>query len=208
VIKDDYVEISEFEAKYKNIEPSIKTEVEKINCDCKPMDRESTDKFIKLINELPNGVQAMHTDIEGLVKTSLNMGIVKTEDYKFTISFSIRSSADEDKYKLTDKVKTIMEGYGGVATIQGDYCGWDYKKDSKLRELMCDIYRKQYGKEPVIDIIHAGLECGIISSKIKDLDCISIGPDLFDIHTPKERLNLKSAERVWNFTKAILKEIK
>jgi len=208
VIKADYVEISEFEAKYKNIEPGIKTEVEKINCDCKPMDRESTDKFIKLINELPNGVQAMHTDIEGLVKTSLNMGIVKTEDYKFTISFSIRSSADEDKYKLTDKVKNITESYGGVATIQGDYCGWDYKKDSKLRELMCNIYRRQYGKEPVIDIIHAGLECGIISSKIKDLDCISIGPDLYDIHTPKERLDMKSAERVWNFIKAILKEVK
>ena len=208
VVKADNVDVSSFEAKYKNIEPNIKIDVEKLNCDCKAMNRASTEKFIKLINEYPNGVQAMHTDIEGLVKTSLNMGIVKTEDDKFTISFSIRSSADADKYALTDKVKCITESYGGAAAVRGDYCGWDYKKDSKLRELMCDIYRRQYGKEPVIDIIHAGLECGIISSKIKDLDCVSIGPDLFDIHTPKERLNLKSAERVWNFVKTILKEIK
>ena len=208
VIKADSVEVAGFSEKYKDIEPDIKIEIEKLNCNCKAMDKVSTDKFIKLINELPNGVVAMHTDIEGLVKTSLNMGIVKTEDDKFTISFSIRSSADADKYELTDKVKGITESYGGIATVRGDYCGWDYKKDSKLRELMCDIFRRQYGKEPVIDIIHAGLECGIISSKIKDLDCVSIGPDLFDIHTPKERLNLKSAERVWNFVKAILKEIK
>ncbi|MBR5518392.1 MAG: aminoacyl-histidine dipeptidase [Clostridia bacterium] len=208
VVKADNVDVCEFEAKYKNIEPNIKIDVEKINCDLKPMDKASTDKFIKLINQLPNGVQAMHTDIEGLVKTSLNMGIIKTEENKFTISFSIRSSSDADKYELTDKVKSIAESCGGTASVRGDYCGWDYKKDSKLRELMCDIYRRQYGKEPVIDIIHAGLECGIISSKIKDLDCVSIGPDLFDIHTPKERVNLKSAERVWNFVKTILKEIK
>ena len=150
----------------------------------------------------------MHTDIDGLVKTSLNMGIIKTGDDKFSISFSIRSSADAEKYALTDRVKEITEAYGGRATVQGDYCGWDYKKISPLRSLMCDIYRRQYGKEPVTDIIHAGLECGIISSKIKDLDCISIGPDLYDIHTPKERLDIQSAKRVWSFVKAVLKEIK
>ena len=208
IVKADAVDVSKIEEKYKDIEPNIKIAVEKTICDCKAMDKVSTEKFIKLINEYPNGVQAMHTDIEGLVKTSLNMGIVKTEDNSFNIAFSVRSSADADKYALTDKLKEITVNFGGSATVRGDYCGWDYKKDSKLRELMCDIYRRQYKKEPVIDIIHAGLECGIISSKIKNLDCISIGPDLFDIHTPKERLNLKSAERVWNFVKAVLKEIK
>ena len=195
VIKADSVEVDGFSEKYKDIEPDIKIEIEKLNCNCKAMDKVSTDKFIKLINELPNGVVAMHTDIEGLVKTSLNMGIVKTEDDKFTISFSIRSSADADKYELTDKVKGITESYGGIATVRGDYCGWDYKKDSKLRELMCDIFRRQYGKEPVIDIIHAGLECGFVSQAVPDMDIISCGPVVLDLHSPDERLNKASFER-------------
>ncbi len=208
VVKADCVDVKWFEEKYREFEPEVKIEVEKLDCDCKPFDEESTKKYIAVIDKMPNGIQAMHTDIDGLVKTSLNMGIVKSDDNTFNISFSIRSSADTDKYELTNMVKEIAKTYGGTADVQGDYCGWDFKKDSKLRELMCDIYRRQYGSEPVIDIIHAGLECGIISSKIQDLDCISIGPNLYDIHTPKERLDIKSAERVWNFVKVILKEIK
>ena len=208
IVKADSVNCFEIEEKYKNIEPEIKIITENISCNDLAMDKRTTQTVINILNEMPNGVQDMHTDIDGLVKTSLNMGITDCNDDTFHIAFSIRSSSDTDKYALTDKVKYITKSFGGTAEIRGDYCGWDYKKDSKLRQLMCDVYRKQYGKEPVIDIIHAGLECGIISSKIPDLDCISYGPDLYDIHTSKERLNIKSAERVWNFTKALLKEIK
>ena len=195
-------------AKYTDTDPELTIIAEKINCDSMAMDDKTTKKFIDLLTHLPNGVQAMHIDIDGLVKTSLNMGIVNTDENKIHIAFSIRSSSDTDKYALTDKVKEMAENYGGTVEIRGDYCGWDYKKDSKLRELMCDIFKSQYAKEPVIDIIHAGLECGIISSKIDGLDCISFGPDLYDIHTPKEKLDIKSAKRVWNFIKAVLKEIK
>ncbi len=212
VIKSDNIDVMDFEeglkTKYKDTDPELKMTIEKIENNDMAMDEKSTKKIIDLLNKLPNGVQAMHTDIEGLVKTSLNMGIADTDENKFHIAFSIRSSSDTDKYALTDKLKKMAEGYGGTVQIRGDYCGWDYKKDSALRELMCNIYKGQYGKEPVIDIIHAGLECGIISSKIEGLDCISFGPDLYDIHTPKERLNIKSAERVWEFLKAVLKEIK
>ena len=208
VVAADNIDIKELEENFKKTEQNAKIEVEKIECNTIPMDEKSSKKVIAILNEMPNGVQDMHTDIQGLVKTSLNMGIVKTDDETFNVSFSIRSSADTDKYELTDKVKSITESFGGKTEVCGNYCGWDYKKESKLRELMCDIYRRQYDKEPVIDIIHAGLECGIISSKIKDLDCISIGPNLYDIHTPKERLEIKSAERVWSFVKAVLKEIK
>lgn len=208
VVNAEGIDISEIETKYSNFEPDIKINVEKIDCNTSAMDKKSTEKVIAVLNEMPNGVQDMHTDIEGLVKTSLNMGIISSDNNTFNIAFSIRSSSDADKYALTDRVKEIAAKFGGTSEVRGDYCGWDYKKDSKLRELACAIYRRQYGKEPVIDIIHAGLECGIISSKIKDLDCISIGPDLHDIHTPKERLDIKSAKRVWNFVKAVLKEIK
>lgn len=208
VVKADSINVTEIEEKYREFEPNIKIDAEKIDCNDMAMDKKSTEKVISVLNEMPNGVQDMHTDIEGLVKTSLNMGIIESNDDNFNVTFSVRSSSDADKYALTDKVKEIAANFSGTTDVRGDYCGWDYKKDSKLRELACDIYRRQYGKEPVIDIIHAGLECGIISSKIKDLDCISIGPDLHDIHTPKEKLDIKSAKRVWNFVKAVLKEIK
>lgn len=211
VIKSKDIDISDFEeklkTKYNNTDPEIKITIEKIENNDMAMDEISTKKVIDLLKKLPNGVQEMHTDIDGLVKTSLNMGIVNTDENKFHIAYSIRSSSDTDKYALTDKLKEMAECYGGTVQTHGDYCGWDYKKDSKLRELMCNIFKKQYGKEPVIDIIHAGLECGIISSKIEGLDCISFGPDLHDIHTPKERLNIKSAQRVWEFLKTVLKEI-
>ena len=208
VVKAETINIAEIGEKYREFEPNIKINTEKIDCNDMSMDKKSTEKVIAILNEMPNGVQDMHTDIEGLVKTSLNMGIIESTDYNFNVTFSVRSSSDADKYTLTDKVKKIASKFGGTTDIRGDYCGWDYKKDSKLRELACDIYRRQYGKEPVIDIIHAGLECGIISSKIKDLDCISIGPDLHDIHTPMEKLDIKSAKRVWRFIKEVLKEIK
>lgn len=208
VVKADKVDVSDIILKYKDIEPFIKIDVEKTNFEDLAMDQKSTQMVIDILKEMPNGVQDMHTDVEGLVKTSLNIGITDTNENTFHTAFSIRSSSDTDKYALTDKVKDITESFGGTAETRGDYCGWDYKKDSELRDLMCDVYRRQYGKDPIIDIIHAGLECGIISSKIKGLDCISFGPDLHDIHTPKERLNIKSTERVWNFVKAVLKEIK
>jgi len=212
IIKAESVDTTNVEKalkeQYKDTEPDLTIITEKINHKGMAMNEQSTKMFIELLNILPNGVQAMHTDIDGLVKTSLNMGIVNTDEDKFHIAFSIRSSSDKDKYALADKVKELAEVNDGTAEIRGDYCGWDYKKDSKLRELMCDVFKKQYGKEPVIDIIHAGLECGIISSKIDGLDCISFGPNLHDIYTPKEKLDIKSAERVWNFVKAVLKEIK
>ncbi len=207
-VKADSVDVSGFIEKHKDIEPEIKINAEKISCNDTAMDKSSTETVIAVLNKMPNGVQDMHSDIEGLVKTSLNMGITDCDEDTFHIAFSIRSSSDDDKYTLTDKVTKIAKSFGGSAKVRGDYCGWDYKKDSKLRELMVEVYKEQYGKEPVIDIIHAGLECGIISSKIKDLDCISFGPDLYDIHTPKERLDIKSAERVWQFLKAVLKKIK
>ncbi|MEE1043469.1 MAG: aminoacyl-histidine dipeptidase [Clostridia bacterium] len=211
VIKADSIDFSIIEKikeKYNQSEPDLEIIIEEADCDNQAMDLKSTQKIIAVINKMPNGIQEMHKDIDGLVKTSLNMGIISTEQDKFHIATSVRSSSDEEKYALTEKVKAITESYGEKAETRGDYCGWDYKKDSSLRELMCDVFKKQYGKEPVIDIIHAGLECGIISSKIEGLDCISFGPDLFDIHTPKERLDIKSAQRVWNFIKAVLKEIK
>ena len=164
---------------------------------------------VKFLFTVPNGVQAMSADIEGLVETSLNLGIVSlnAEDKSSPVihaTFSVRSSIESSKYELTDRVLCLVESYGGNAVISGEYPGWAYRADSPLRDKMCALYEKMYGKKPVLKAIHAGLECGLLSDKIKDLDCVSIGPDMKDIHTTEEKLYISSSRRVYEFVRELI----
>ena len=118
----------------------------------------------------------------------------------------VRSSLASAKDFIGAKIRQLTEALGGTASYHGQYPGWPYARDSKLRDLCVKVYREQYGKEPKIDVIHAGLECGILSSKVEGLDCISIGPDMSDVHTPDERISISSVARVWEFLKAVLAE--
>ena len=164
---------------------------------------------VKFLFTVPNGVQAMSADIEGLVETSLNLGIVSlnAEDKSSPVihaTFSVRSSIESAKYELTDRVLCLVESYGGKAVISGEYPGWAYRADSPLRDKMSALYEKMYGEKPVLRAIHAGLECGLLSDKIKDLDCVSIGPDMKDIHTTEEKLYISSSRRVYEFVRALI----
>ena len=109
---------------------------------------------------------------------------------------------------LCDKIAVLAESLGGKTEICGDYPGWDYRADSPLRNLMIDVFKNQYGYEPKVEAIHAGLECGILASKISDLDCISFGPNLTDIHSPREKMSISSVQRVWEMLVNVLKQIK
>ena len=157
---------------------------------------------------MPNGIQHMNMEIPGLPETSLNAGIMKMTEAEFSVSFSVRSSVKSRKEEVMDRLSYLSEFLGGTVTFTGNYPAWEYKKDSKVRELVLDVYRDLYQKEPKIEAIHAGLECGILSEKIENLDCVSFGPDNFDIHTPKERLSISSTERVWKFILEFLKRAK
>ena len=168
------------------------------------LDEASLNKLLTALNTVPNGVQAMSMDLPGLVETSLNVGVMELTETDFTFKASIRSSVVSAKEYIYDKIALLTESLGGNASYVGDYPAWAYTRDSKLRDLCVDIFEKQYGKKPVIEIIHAGLECGILSSKIEGLDCISFGPDLLDIHTVSERMGISSVQRVWEYLKAIL----
>ena len=180
------------------------TEVGKAEEDC--IDKESAGKFLKMIISMPNGVLAMSAAIEGLVETSVNIGIVKTtEDMAQTVQ-SLRSSVGSSKEMLIRKLETVAEAFGAKTYITGEYPGWKYRRTSELRDHMVAVYKELYGKEPVLQAIHAGLECGIISNKIEDLDCISIGPDMDDIHSAKEKLSVQSAKNVWEYLKAVLEK--
>lgn len=168
----------------------------------------SATKLLFFLRMMPNGVQHMSSDIQGLVETSLNAGIMKLTEDVFSVNFSVRSSVTTRKYELTDRLTFLTEFLGGEISINGDYPAWEYKPDSQIRDLMVETYRRLFQKEPKVEAIHAGLECGILSGKIPGLDCISFGPDMFDIHTPKERLSISSAERVWNLILEFLRQSK
>ena len=146
----------------------------------------------------------MSAAVEGLVETSLNLGIVKTEDGKVTLEHSVRSSVEPSKDMLIRKLVAIAEINGGKHSVSGKYPGWKYRQHSELRDHMVEVYKKLYDKEPKLMAIHAGLECGILSEKIEGLDCISIGPDMQDIHSTGEKLSVKSTANVWDYLKAVL----
>jgi len=178
----------------------------KDNAECKVLSACSKDKVITALNVMPNGVQTMSMDLPDLVETSLNMGVIKIDEKEIMLCFSVRSSLASAKEFIGAKLKQLTETLGGTASYRGDYPGWPYARSSKLRDLCVKVYKEQYGKEPKIEVIHAGLECGILSSKIEGLDCISIGPDMFDVHTPDEKISISSIARVWEFIKAVLAE--
>lgn len=168
--------------------------------------KESSLKAAALLFTLPNGVQAMSMDVEGLVETSLNMGIVETRKEVLSVEFSVRSALESAKETLLKKVEKITELTGGKCRVSGSYPGWAYRKNSPLRDVMVRVYREMYGKEPQIQAIHAGLECGLLAEKIPDLDCVSLGPDMRDIHTTEEKLSISSVKRVWEYCIEVLKQ--
>ena len=167
---------------------------------------ECSAKVIALLNAAPNGVQSWSQDIAGLVQTSLNLGVA-TLDEELQLTFAVRSSVNQEKKDLLAKLTELAAFYEGTCSQKGDYPAWEYKKDSTLRDTMVQIYRDLYGKDAQVVAIHAGLECGLLSEKLPGLDCVSIGPDMQDIHTSRERLNIASTARTWEFIKEILKQL-
>ena len=166
---------------------------------------EDTAKVIALLCAAPNGVQAWSQDIEGLVQTSLNLGVVRLDE-KLNMTFAVRSSVNREKRDLLARLHELADFNGADYSEVGDYPAWEYKKDSRLRETMIETYKQMYGKEPEVVAIHAGLECGILSDKMPGLDCVSIGPNMMDIHTSREKLEIASTRRTWEFLLEILKK--
>ena len=167
---------------------------------------ECTAKVIGLLCAAPNGIQAWSADIPGLVQTSLNMGVAKLGE-RFTTTFSVRSSVNNEKEELLQRLRTLAEFYEGGYSQSGEYPAWEYKQESALRDTMVKVYTEMFGKEPKVVALHAGLECGLFSEKVPGLDCISIGPDMHDIHTSRERLEIASTERTWKFLLEVLKAL-
>ena len=167
---------------------------------------EDTAKLVSLLREVPNAIQAMSDKIPGLVQTSLNLGVAKLDE-EFSLTWSVRSSVNQEKQDLLAKLRSIAESYGGSYTQVGEYPAWEYKEDSLLRDTMVQVYSRMYGKAPEVVAIHAGLECGLLGEKLPGLDAVSIGPEMHDIHTSREKLGIASTRRTWEFVLEVLKAL-
>ena len=172
------------------------------------VDAAGTNAAVFALAQLPQGVVTMSQDIAGLVQTSLNLGVLTMSENEMKMRFTIRSSVESQKLWLRHRLEGFMAFVGGKAEVVTDYPGWEFRRDSAFRELVVACYREQYGAEPEVAAIHAGLECGILCGKAPDLDCVSIGPDIHDIHSPQERLSISSTQRVYELVLKVLEKCK
>lgn len=175
-------------------------------------DRAFTETVLHFLSLTITGVQVYSRDIPGMVESSLNMGVAQTDESGITLGFALRSQKKSYKMYMISQLRRLAacvaeEGCGHSFRTEGDYPEWDYKRDSRLRELMVREYRECFGEEPVVEGIHAGLECGILSEKIPGLDIVSIGPDIQDIHTVRERMSISSAKRNFDFLLRVLEKL-
>ena len=204
--------IVKYDAIYKNeyasSDPGVYVTAEKTEYKGEAVTAEDTERALRCLFILPQGVQTMSVDIPGLPQTSLNMGILKLDENELKFNFSIRSSVRTKKEELYKKVETLVTVCGGSVEPKNSYPEWAYRKDSPVRDTALEAYREIYGKEGIISATHGGLECGLFSDKIPGLDCVSFGPEMYDVHSVRERLNLASAERIYKLVCLILEKLK
>lgn len=167
-------------------------------------DKQTTEKILSLLNGHKYGIIAMDEANKDFVKTSLNPGKIMTKENEVVLLSSVRSSNAEEKQKLIDELCNLADRLNISYVVSGVYDGWDYDPDSKLREILVSVYEEMFKTKPKLEAIHAGLECGVFASKIAGLDCISIGPDIMNIHSVNEYLPLDSAERTYNYLLKVL----
>lgn len=200
---------ADIKAEYATVDPDIAIEVEiGQEKQVKVMTAIATAAVITCLVNLPNGIQRMNPDMENMVQTSLNLGVLVTTDEAVELSYAVRSSSATEKEFLIDKIRSLTEILGGQVKVSGNYPGWEYRKESRLRDVMVASYRELYGKDPIVQGIHAGLECGLFAFKLEGLDAVSFGPQMHHIHTTNEVLSISSTKRTWELTLKILENLK
>ena len=197
---------SEFKAEYPD-DSGMKITFVKTETPIYMMTAKTEKTVIDAITLVPNGVYAMSKHIEGLVQTSNNLGIIATEGNVVTLMNMMRSSDLDEQDELLKKMEELAESIGAEYTLDGQSPLWEYKEDSPMRDKMVDIYKEVFRKEVEVMAIHAGLECGMFAIKMPDCEFISIGPDMFDVHSPDERLNIPSFNRMCGFLVKLLEQI-
>jgi dipeptidase D len=171
------------------------------------IDLETLDNVLNAVHQAPNGVIKMSEEIEGVVETSSNMAIIKSEAGKLVVSFLHRSSSENAKKEICTQIRTLFEKYEASVEHGGDYPGWQPNANSPILNTMKDVYQKNFGKVPEVKVIHAGLECGILGASYPNWDMISFGPTIRFPHSPDEKIHIESVKKFWDYLVATLKAI-
>lgn len=195
---------------FKKADPELKVELEYIGdkIKAKVFSEVTAENASKLLALIPNGIQTMSMDIPGLVQSSTNLGVVTTDENTVTYDSATRSSVRSLKVDILNQTKLIAEAFGATIESRSDYPEWQYDPNSKIRTVFQEVYKDKYGKEPEIIAIHAGVECGLFKEKFGEIDMISFGPNMYDVHTPDEHISIASTERTWKYLLAVLEKIK
>ena len=197
-----------FQREYGDRDPNLRLRLEtKTQEHFPPLDPASEQKVIRLLRTVPNGIQKMSFETPGLVETSLNLGILRMTDKEMILSFCVRSNLDSERRELMDRLEAVAGVFEASCFHQGVYPAWEYSETSVLRAVMCECYKEQYGRDMIVETMHAGVECGYFVNGIYGLDAVSFGPDMKDIHTPKESMDTASAERTWRLLLSVLKRL-
>ncbi|MDW5300161.1 MAG: M20/M25/M40 family metallo-hydrolase, partial [Sedimentibacter sp.] len=198
-----------FKNELRTPDPDIRVEFEVLqNLPSQMISKESTENIVNYLYLIINGVTSMSMDIKGLVESSLNLGVVTTHKDGVEFISSIRSSVRSLKNELYNRLFVTAKINGGNVASESSYPEWAYNPDSKIRTIFESVYEKMYNKKPNISAIHAGLECGLFAEKFGEIDAISFGPNLYDVHTPNESMSISSVQRTWEYLLEILKNIK
>ncbi|MDP4088763.1 MAG: aminoacyl-histidine dipeptidase [Bacillota bacterium] len=194
---------------YRKSDPGLVIEFEEAGQNAfRVFSSDSKEKAAKLLCAIPNGIMTMSMDISGLVQSSTNLGVVKTLNDSISFDSAVRSSVRSLKHDIVKQTEIIGEALGAVVTVHSEYPEWQYEEDSKVRGVFQRVHKEMYGKDAEIVAIHAGVECGLFKEKFPDIDMISFGPNLYDVHTPDEHMSISSVERTWEYLLKVLKEIK
>lgn len=214
--KENETELEDIIREYERIflnefqisDPDIKIYLEKVNEVDKVFDLKTKKGVISILRLIPFGVQTMSANIEGLVESSNNIGVVTTREEEIIFESAVRSSVKSLKDEINSRIQIIADLVGAKMEITGDYPEWEYKAESPIRDLMAKVYKDMYSKEIKVDAVHAGLETGLLKEKLGDIDIVSIGPDIYNAHTPDEHLSISSTTRVIEFLSEVLRRIK
>ena len=172
------------------------------------MDADSTHRVLALLQCAPNGVLERSREVESLVQTSLNLGILTTEADSVVATFCVRSNMNTQKEMLLQKLELLCDLLGGKMSVSGSYPAWEFREDSPLRALIVEVFTEQYGHAPKIEVLHGGVECGMLADKLPGLDAVAMGPEVSQIHTPRERMYISSVQRTWNLVVETLRRLR
>jgi len=196
------------EQEYRDREPGMQFTAEELGTqEAEVLTDESGKDVLQFLSASPCGVLTMHPDIDGLVGTSANLAAVNTKDNEICGTISVRSETLENRDAVCGQISGLLAAIGGSERRDGAYPGWEYSRTSKLRQVVAETWQEMFGVAPKVEVIHAGLECGVLESKLPGLDIISFGPKITGIHTVSERLDVESVCKNYRFLLEVLNRL-